>query len=397
MERVSPIDLTPQPAAEIALESGVRDLALATAGAEAAGFEPGALVRLKTASGRALGLAIADPENALLRVMVAPGEPFEALDADLAAARLERAQALRRRLGLVAPGSAWRLFHGAGDGLPGLAADALGEQLVVHAYSAALMPFARELAAAALARGFAGVVIKHRGRGAAGRGELAQEALGAPAPEPLVVHERSVPFEVHPRGGLNVGLFTDMREHRHGLARVAPGARVLNGFAYTGTLSTVCARAGAAAVTSVDLSAGVLRWARDNFALSGLDPSDPRWRFEAADCARFLERARERGERYDLVLLDPPTFSAARGAAFAIERDYPALIARACAVLERGSLLWLAANTRNVSLETLALRGTALARRDVAVLEQGGLPPDHPTLPAQPADRYLQTVLLRVG
>jgi 23S rRNA G2069 N7-methylase RlmK/C1962 C5-methylase RlmI len=159
----------------------------------------------------------------------------------------------------------------------------------------------------------------------------------------------------------------------------------------------VCARAGAATVTSVDLSAGVLRWARDNFALSGLDPADPRWRFEAADCGRFLERAREHGERYDLVLLDPPTFSAARDAAFAIERDYPALIARACAVLERGGLLWLAANTRNVSLETLALRGTALARRDVAVLEQGGLPPDHPTLPAQPADRYLQTLLLRVG
>lgn len=397
MERVSPIALTPPPAAEAALESGVRDLPLATAGAEAAGLEPGALVRLRTAGDRALGLAVADPENALLRVMVAPGEPFEALDTELAAARLERAQALRRGLGLVAPGSAYRLFHGAGDGLPGLAADALGEHLVVHAYSAALLPFARVLAAATRERGFAGAVIKHRGRGAAGRGELAQETLGVPAPDKRVVHERGVPFEVHLRGGLNVGLFTDMREHRHGLTRVAPGARVLNGFAYTGTLSTVCARAGAAAVTSVDLSAGVLRWARANFALSGLDPADPRWRFEAADCARFLERAREHGERYDLALLDPPTFSAARDAAFAIERDYPALIARACAVLERGGLLWLAANTRNVGLQALALRGTALARREVAVLEQGGLPPDYPTLPAQPADRYLQTLLLRVG
>lgn len=384
----------PAAAAEAALDAGVRDLDASLAGAES--LEAGRLVRLMTAGGRDLGLAVADPENGRLRVMATADEAFEDLGPGFARARLATAAALRRVLGLAWPGAAYRLFHGAGDGLPGLAADALGEHLVIHVYSAALLPLARTLAEAALEHGFAGAVLKHRARGAAARGEVAQEAVGKAAPERLVVHERGVSFETHPRGGLNVGLFTDMREHRHGLARFAGGARVLNGFAYTGTLSVVCARAGAASITSVDLSAGVLRWARDNFARSGLDPADARWRFEAADCARFLQGARERGERFDLVLLDPPTFSAARDAAFSIERDYPALIARACAVLERGALLWLAANTRAVGLEGLAVKGTALARREVAVLEQGGLPPDHPTLPAQPADRYLQTLLLRV-
>jgi 23S rRNA G2069 N7-methylase RlmK/C1962 C5-methylase RlmI len=81
-----------------------------------------------------------------------------------------------------------------------------------------------------------------------------------------------VPFEVHPARGLNTGLFTDMREHRHGLARFVAGRAVLNGFAYTGTLSVVAARAGASAVTTVDLSSGVLGWARDNVRLSGRDP-----------------------------------------------------------------------------------------------------------------------------
>src|SRR5581483_4690940 len=106
----------------------------------------------------------------------------------------------------------------------------------------------------------------------------------------LVATEHGVPFEVHPLAGLNAGLFTDMREHRRGLARFVAGARVLNLFSYTGALSVTCARAGAAAVTSVDTSAGVQAWAAGNFARSGLVDAR-RWRFETGDAMRFLLRA----------------------------------------------------------------------------------------------------------
>ena len=114
----------------------------------------------------------------------------------------------------------------------------------------------------------------------------------------------------------------------------------------------------------------------------------------AADGTEALLLARQR--RFDLLLLDPPTFSLARGAGFALERDYPALVARACAVVPPGGLLWLASNTRAVPLLDLVRQGLAQARREAALLAQGGLPPDHPTLPAQPEDRYLQALLLRV-
>ena len=136
-----------------------------------------------------------------------------------------------------------------------------------------------------------------------------------------------MPFEVHPLGGLNHGLFTDMREHRRGLARFAAGARVLNLFSYTGALSVACARAGAATVTRVDTSAGVQAWAAGNFARSGLSDAK-RWRFETGDAVRFLARAARDKERYDLVLIDPPTFSTARGAPWTLDRDYPELIAQ---------------------------------------------------------------------
>jgi len=206
-----------------------------------------------------------------------------------------------------------------------------------------------------------------------------------------------VPFEVHPLAGLNHGLFTDMREQRRGLARFASGKRVLNLFSYTGALSVTCARAGAASVTSVDTSAGVQAWAQSNFGRSGFG-KDPRWQFETGDAIRFLQRAAKDKERYDLVLIDPPSTSAAGGRSWALGRDYPELIAKAAAVIPPDGLLWLAANTHELgSLAKLAHKGLRQANRHAAILEQGGLPPEYPTVVAQPADRYLQIVLLRLA
>ncbi len=353
---------------------------------------PGERVRLLDTGGDDVGLAISDPENQRLRVMATPDDGFPRIDGALLGWRVERALAWRSQLGLPGPEHAYRLLHHAGDGVPGFTCDVLGPWAVLYAYSAALLPFARQLAEAVC--GFArlrGVVVKVRARG--GAAEVTQEVVGEAPPERHVALERGVPFEIHALGGLNVGLFTDMREHRVTLARHAPGRTVLNLFSYTGALSLACARAGAASVTSVDTSDGVQAWARGNFARSELtDPA--RWRFETGDAVRFLARAAKTRERYDLVLVDPPTFSTARGKPWTLERDYPELIAQAAAVIPDGGLLWLAANTHELgSLVRLAQRGL---RGRGAIVDQGGLPPDYPTLAAQPRDRYLQVISLRL-
>jgi 23S rRNA (cytosine1962-C5)-methyltransferase len=385
----------PLPAAAF-VEKGGRDLPLDAAGVPAP-LEAGRPLSLVSPSGQALGLALADPENDRLRVMCRADDDFDAIGPAFFAARLESALALRRTLGLTGDRSAYRLVHGAGDGLPGFAADVLGPWAVVSVYSRAFVPCGQLLAQAAIERaGLRGVLVKVRSRGAASQQRVRQETVGEAPPESLVVEERGVPFEVHPGRGLNTGLFTDMREHRHGLARFVAGKAVLNGFAYTGTLSVVAARAGAASVTTLDLSSGVLGWARDNFRLSGLDPEAPAYRFAASDVGRFLDEAGHAGRRFDVILLDPPAFSAARGAAFAIDRDYPDLIARASRLTTGGGLLWLACNARTTTLLALAEDGFRRARRAATLLELGGLPPDHPTVPAQPEDRYLQVGLFRV-
>ncbi|HET7501795.1 MAG TPA: class I SAM-dependent methyltransferase [Kofleriaceae bacterium] len=382
----------PGPAAAF-VAAGGRDVDTARITVEAPAGEQ---VQLVDDRGAELGLAVADPDNARLRVLATPADGFARIDGALLGWRVERALAWRRALGLPGPDHAYRLIHGAGDGLPGFACDVLGPTAVVYAYGAGLRPLGKQLAEAII--GFAqlrGAVVKLRTRG--GADQVEQDIVGAAPDERVVVTEHGVPFEVHPLGGLNHGLFTDMREHRRGLSRFVAGARVLNLFSYTGALSVTCARAGAATVTSVDTSPGVAAWAAGNFARSGLADAK-RWRFETGDAVRFLARAARDKERYDVVLIDPPTFSTARGAPWTLDRDYPDLIAKAAAVIPADGLLWLAANTHELgSLAKLAHKGLRAAGRTAAIVEQGGLPPEYPTLAAQPHDRYLQVCLLRLA
>lgn len=376
----------PAPAATF-VAGGGRDIDLA----RVPGLPPlaaGDHLQLLGASGEEVGIAIADVENAKLRVLAVPADGFTTITGALLAVRVERALAWRKRLGLAGPKGSdhvYRLIHGAGDGLPGFSCDVTGRVAVVYAYGEGLRALGKQLAETIV--GFAqldGAVVKRRAKG--GSEDVPQDVVGT-VDERAVVSEHGVPYEVHPLAGLNVGLFTDMREQRLGMPRYAPGQRVLNLFAYTGALGLACARAGAASVTNVDTSQGVLAWAKGNFDRSKLAA-----RFEAGDARRFLTRAARDKERYDLVIVDPPS----AGVGWATGRDYPELVAQASAVIPDGGLLWLAANT--VELGPLAkLAGKGLRGRSAAIVEQAGLPPEYPTVVAQPQDRYLQILVLRLG
>ncbi len=382
------------PAAAAFVRGGGRDVETAKLALDAA---DGAHLRLVDDRGEELGLAVVDLANQRLRVMATPADGFPAIDGALIGWRVERALAWRAKLGLPGPDHAYRIVHGAGDGLPGFACDVLGSTAVVYVYGPGLRALGKQVAEAIA--GFAklrGAVVKLRARG--GADSVEQEIVGTAPDEQVVVTEHGVPFEIHPLGGLNHGLFTDMREQRRGLSRfVGAGARVLNLFSYTGALSVACARAGAASVTSVDTSSGVQAWAQGNFARSGLTDGK-RWRFETGDAVRFLNRAARDKERYDVVLIDPPTFSTARGSPWSLSRDYPELIAKAAAVIPPDGILWLAANTHELgSLAKLAVAGLRTANRGGVIVEQAGLPPEYPTVAAQPHDRYLQICVLRLA
>jgi 23S rRNA (cytosine1962-C5)-methyltransferase len=379
------------------LSAGAPALPLPALGT-ATGVEPGRPLRLLDRHGEVVASAVGDPENGVVHVFAR--HALRALDASFFRGRLEAALDLRQSLGLVDGVSAYRLVNGEGDGLPGLWCDVYGVYAVVGAASSGLLPLARLLAAAVLEVSPAtrGVVIKVRGKDPQDR-SAKDEVTGERPPAKLVTHELGVPFEVHLLGALNVGLFSDMREHRRGLGRFVAGRRVLNTFAYTGALSVAAARAGATAVTSVDLSSGVLAWARENFRLSGFAADDPRLRFVVSDVRRFMEKEREAGATYDTIILDPPTVSAARASQWSMKKDYPDLIALGTRLLPAtGGLLWVSANTRRGPEVLQHVReGLRRAGRTGAVLELGGLPPDFPTPADWPESRYLEVCQLRVG
>lgn len=358
------------------------------------GCEPGRQVKLVDAHGELVACGIADPENGVIQIL-SQDSLVRGFDAGFFTERLTQSLALRRALGLPGSEETYRLVNGEGDGLPGFSVDRFGEFGVVCAPSRPLLPFARLLGQAVLnARSethVRGIVVKVRSKDAQDRSNK-DEVLGERPPEKYVTHELGVPYEVHLLGSLNVGLFPDMREQRRHMSCFVSGRRVLNTFAYTGALSVTAARAGASSVTSVDLSSGVLAWARENFSLSGFPSGDVRFRFEVSDVKRFMQKEVERGAVYDTILMDPPTVSAARASQWSMKRDYPPLIALATKLLPReGGILWISANTRRgPSVLRHIEEGIRLSGRRGAVMEVGGLPPDFPTPPSWPESRYLE-------
>lgn len=153
--------------------------------------------------------------------------------------------------------------------------------------------------------------------------------------------ERQLKFKIDFAAGYSVGLFIDQRENRSHVYKIAP-KRLLNCFAYTCSFSVAAASVGALTI-NVDLSKKSLAWGRENFHLNGLPTNDHR--FIVDDARPVLRRLARRAEKFDAIILDPPTFShSSRGKAFQIESDFEGLLHASLAVAERGTQILLSTN-----------------------------------------------------
>lgn len=187
-----------------------------------------------------------------------------------------------------------------------------------------------------------------------------------------VVNEGGLKFVVNLTDYLDTGLFLDHRITRGMVRDEARDRRVLNLFAYTGSFSVYAAAGGARSTTTVDLSNTYLDWAQRNLELNGFD--GPEHRLVKADALKFLRDERlHRGERYDLAVVDPPTFSNSKSARqdFEIERDHGALINAVLGRLVPGGVLYFSTNFRRFR------PGTAqIAAAEVRDLTKATRPPD---------------------
>lgn len=176
----------------------------------------------------------------------------------------------------------------------------------------------------------------------------------ARAPLQGTVLERGVCYGIDFGAGYSVGLFLDQRENRQVLRRMAP-PRILNCFAYTCSFSVVAGLAGAE-TWNIDLSKKSLNRGRENFALNQLAPD--RHRFIADDVLSVLPRLARKGELFDAIILDPPTFSRSRtGKSWQVEHDFEKLLLAALEVAERDARILLATNCTRLNERTLEIMG----------------------------------------
>ncbi|MEX1194120.1 MAG: class I SAM-dependent rRNA methyltransferase [Dehalococcoidia bacterium] len=350
----------------------------------------GALVEVRTRDGRALARGFWDARSPIaVRVLESggPGHRFADVEA-LVAERLEAA--LDRRLERLdlAQTNAFRWVHGEGDLLPGVHVDVYDD--------AAVLRFDGEGARAFYSP------IEARLRDAAGPRLAIQQVVdrtagGAGGVAERVVLENGLRFVVDLAHGQKGGLFLDQRENRQRVAERARGKSVLNLFGYTGGFSIHAATAGALRTDTVDMAKPAIDAARRNFALNDL-PTEHAG-FHASDVFEFLAAAIERGDKWDIVVSDPPSFAPKKDAVPAARQAYTRLHRMAAAVTAPGGLLCAASCSSHLGRDDFLAsteEGVRQAGRRWAFESMHGAGFDHPVLAAFPEGDYLKFAMGRV-
>jgi 23S rRNA (cytosine1962-C5)-methyltransferase len=360
--------------------------------AVAKALPPGCLVTLCRADDSAFGVAMFNPHT-LLAARLLDRDANRAIGRRFVARRLERALRLRERL---CDGPYYRLVHAEADGLPGLVVDRFGAVLVVQS-NAAGMARLEPIVCAALSEVLhpAAIVLRNDGPARVLEGLLPEtRVVQGRLAEQVVVHEGGALFPVDTLAGQKTGWFYDQSESRAFVAGLAPEARVLDLYCYTGGFSVRAARAGAAAVTGIDSSAPALQLATAAAVMNGVGATCA---FRRGEVFGEAARLAATGERFDVVVADPPAFAKSRRDAGAALRGYRKLARLAAAVTAPRGFLFLASCSFHVGAVEFAeavRRGLGDAGRGGRIVRSAGAAPDHPVHPALPESAYLKTMTL---
>jgi 23S rRNA (cytosine1962-C5)-methyltransferase len=357
---------------------------------------PGQIVELCDSQNRFLATALLDPEERII-ARVLDRKRIQ-LDRPWLTERLRCAIELRRLHADLNDTTAYRLVNAEGDGLPGLTVDRYADYLMLQLYSAAWRPHLK-LVTQVLQELLSPFGIYEKSRPQKTR-ELESVSdsknygrilAGKAAPQRLEVRENGLTFLVSMEQGLNTGLFLDQRRNRRDLMQRVKGKRVLNLFSYTGAFSVASAAAGATEVTSVDASAGYTDWARENFAANRIPPRQHE--FIVGDCLAVLAKLAQSGKRFDIILMDPPSFSTTAKSRFTTRGGTSDLAAAALPLLADNGLLMASSNHQKVDtaeyLKELR-RGALQAGCDLRVISLLGQPEDFPYPVTFPEGRYLK-------
>ncbi len=273
--------------------------------------------------------------------------------------------AIGKRRHLSVHTNAMRLVNGAGDDLPGLLLDRYGLHFCAQIFDEkwhGLMPAIVSILLEA--EGIDYFIVKDRSSGASSDKEAIRSRviIGEGRSSATVVDEYGLLFGVDLNDGLNTGLFLDMRDNRYSLARHAQDKRVLNCFAYTCSFAVHARAYGAREVVNVDISKKALERGAANYKFNNILPGASE--FVRADAGEYLARAFKKGNRFDIVIIDPPSFARSDNGVFQIKQDLPRLIYDALSILNEDGELFVSTNYNGLNfLDIEGMIKDALGKR----------------------------------
>lgn len=358
---------------------------------------PAGVVRVRDERGHWLGTALWSPQSEIALRLLDP-RPDVRVDGDWWEGRIAQAVARRATLANSQGNSgelvnAYRLVHAEGDGLPALVCDRYDRWLVVQFLSAAVEVFREEIVAALVKlTGTAGILARNDPPVRSREG-LARETvlLYGDVPREIEVHEYGIRYLAAPWTGQKTGAFLDQRENRRLVGTLSRG-RALDCFGYHGSFALHLARK-ASEVIVLDISEEALARAITNAELNGYR-NVRTVQANAFDWLRDSERA---GERFDTIVLDPPSFARSRATLPAALRGYHEINLRAMRLLARGGILFTASCSYHMTkaLFSEMLAGAASdSGRKLVLRAMTVQPPDHPELLTVPETGYLKGAIL---
>lgn len=357
-------------------------------------FAPGQPVEILSDHGRWLGHGYVNPKSLICARLVSR-DRHRPLSPALWVERIHVALSLRQRL---YPSPFYRLVFGESDGLPGLIVDRYRDLLGVQITTAGLERARGEILTALeqVVRPQSIVLRNDIGvRELEGLDQGIEVVLGSPVDD-LTLIEQGLEFRIAPLSGQKTGWFFDQAENRARLGRYQVGKRVLDLCSYTGAWGLRAAALGATAVTCVDSSRAALEQLEANAARNRLED---RIRVLQGDAFEVLRDLRDRNERFDTLILDPPAFIKRRKDEKDGIQAYLRLNRLGIELLEPGGLLVTSSCSFHMGRDAFVRTVQQAARRagrGLQLLEIGQQGPDHPVHPAIPETAYLKTLFLRV-
>jgi 23S rRNA (cytosine1962-C5)-methyltransferase len=296
---------------------------------------------------------------------------------------------LRSREAAGVDTSLCRLIWSESDGLPGVIVDRYGDHLVLQTLTLA-MAQRQDLLIQALVQVLSPRSIVQRNEGNVRKAEGLDQVKGVvwgEQPDPFIVRHQGSAFHADLLEGQKTGLYLDQLDNYQHVARLAKGRRVLDCFTNQGGFAQASALAGAADVVAVDISDSAVALAEKNAAIAGAQV-----KFIAANCFDFLKQQESSGATYDLIILDPPSFTKTKASVKDAMRGYKEIHLRALKMLQPGGIMATFSCSHHVSrgefhasIEDAAVDARKTLRRVTTYTQR----PDHPILATIPETEYL--------